>query len=830
MGLNTHRSDKMKYGFLLMVMVVACLTITAQENRMGQGMQMPATGAIWGNVLEEELNVPMEFVNLVLFRVRDSSMVTGTISDLEGNFRLADLPYGKFYLVANFIGYEKKIVPDLIIAPKIQAIDLGNITLRSATTNLQGVEVVAEKQRVEYHIDKKVVNVSQDIMADGASVVTALENVPSVKVDIEGNVTLRGSSSYTVLIDGRPSVLQGSDALQQIPASAVERIEIITNPSAKYDPDGLSGIINVVMKKQQKPGYNGIINASVGTGNKYTTDFLLNYRTGKINLFGGASYNLNHFGGEGESYNKTFSQDTTTVRSTDSEREMQRDGWDVKTGIDYFLNDNTTLSLSGRYGAYGFSRGGKTHQHILTMPATDDSYIVSENDSRREGDYYEVTLNLFRLLKGEGHKLEAMLLYSSRYGEDWEEQYEYQSDSSFVVDDLFPDGIRTTETGRSQNFRLRADYTKLFRNSTTLESGYQLRYESDPEDYQYYEFDYNLNEWVPFDLYSTSMDFIEQIHSLYGTWSGDLAAFSYQLGLRGEYNYRRIYSSGSDQTYLIDRFDLFPTIHISKKITQNHQLLASYSRRLERPRGWDLEPTTTFIDPYNIRVGNPALEPEFIDSYDLSYQYRFKSSFISLEAYYRLTKNKITHIRTLLDNGIIQHTSQNLDKDHATGTELMANLEIAKWLQINASFNVFYYQLQGTIEGEEKDDTSIQWDSRLNTTIKLPADIRLQLTMNYNGPSITAQGTREGYFMGNMAVRKDFFDQRLAVTLSGRDLLKTAKREMTSEGTGFYSYDKFYREAPVVMLSLSYKIHNYKQKMQRNGNGDDVEMEGGFEF
>lgn len=830
MRLFTNPSEMIKHGLLVVVMIVACSMVSAQETRMGQGIQMPTTGAIVGNVLEDELNVPMEFVNLVLFRVRDSAMVTGTISDLEGNFRLTDLPYGKFYLVANFIGYEKKIIPDLIITPKIQTIDLGNFTLRSATTSLQGVEVVAEKQRVEYHIDKKVVNVSQDIMADGASVVTALENVPSVRVDIEGNVTLRGSSSFTVLIDGRPSVLQGTDALQQIPASAVEKIEVITNPSAKYDPDGLSGIINVVMKKQQKPGYNGIINASVGTGNKYTTDFLVNYRTGKINLFGGANYNRYHFGGEGKSYNETFSRDTATIRSSDAEREMQRDGWGVKAGIDYFLDDKTTLSLSGRYGAYGFSRGGKTHQHIYTLPTTGDSYSVSDNDSRREGDYYEATLNLFRQLKGEGHKLEAMLLYSSRYGEDWEEQYEYRSDSSFIVDDLFPDGIRTTETGRSQNFRLRADYTKLFRNRTTLESGYQLRYESDPEDYHYYEYDYDLNEWVPFNLYSTGMDFVEQIHSLYGTWSGDLNAFSYQLGLRGEFNYRRIYSSGSDQTFLIDRFDLFPTVHISKKITENHQLLASYSRRLERPRGWDLEPTTTFMDPYNIRVGNPALEPEFIDSYDLSYQYRFKSSFISLEAYYRMTKNKITRIRTLLDDGIMLHTAQNLDKDHSTGTELMANLELTKWLLINASFNVFYYRLQGTVEGEEKDDESIQWDSRLNTTIKLPEDIRLQLTINYNGPSITAQGTREGYFMGNMAVRKNFFDQRLAVTLSGRDLLKTAKREMTSEGAGFYSYDKFYREAPVFMLSLSYKIHNYKQKIQRNGNGDDMEMEGGFEF
>ncbi|HNS17940.1 MAG TPA: TonB-dependent receptor [Bacteroidales bacterium] len=821
----------MKRLVVLMIVVMGWMELPAQEYRMGNASQMPPTGILTGNVLEEDAGVPMEFVNLVLFREKDSTMVTGTVTDLQGKFRLAELPFGKFYLVVNFIGYEKKTLPEIIITPKAQAIDLGNITLRSATTNIEGVEIIADKQRVEYRIDKKVVNVSQDIMADGSSVVTALENVPSVQVDIEGNVSLRGSQSFTVLIDGRPSVLQGTDALQQIPASSVERLEIITNPSARYDPDGLAGIINVVMKKQQKAGYNGIINASAGTGHKYSTDVLLNYRAGKVNFFAGANYNNNQHKGEGNMRNESFAEDTTTIRLSDVKDKMHRNGWGVKGGVDYFLTEKTTLTFSGRYGEYGFGRDGWTHQHLFTDPLSTDTYTVSETESQRQGDFYEGSLNLYQMLKGEGHKLEAMLMYSSRLGDEWEEQYEFDSNSDYVIDDLFPSGILTTETGRSQNWRLKADYTKPFPNKTSLEAGYQFRLESDPEDYIYSEYDYDSDQWIPSDLYSTEMDFTEQIHSIYGTWSGELKSFGFQLGLRGEYNYRDIYSSGSDKTFLIDRFDLFPTVHISKKFTDKHQLLASYSRRVDRPRGWDLEPTITYMDPYNIRVGNPSLEPEFIDSYDLSYQYRFRKSFLSLEGYYRITKNKISRIRTLLDDGIIQHTSVNMDRDHAAGTELMANLELTDWFLINTSLNVYYYRLQGNVEGEDTDDETVSWDTRLNTTFKLPADIRLQLTANYRGPTITAQGSREGFFMTSLAVRKDLFQRKLSVTLSGRDLLKTAKRESVSEGEGFYSYDKFAREAPVFSLTLSYKINNYKQKQQRNSNGEEMEIEtGGYEY
>jgi len=353
---------------------------------------MPKVGVITGEVYDASLNEPMEYVNLVLFSMRDSSMVAGTVTVPGGKFEMKEVQFGMFYMVTNFMGYERDTIRDIRITPRAQTLDLGRITLTSTLTNLEGVEVVAEKQHVEYRIDKKVVNVSQDISASGGSAIEVLENTPAVQVDIEGNVSLRGSSNFTVLIDGRPSVLQGSDALQQIPASTIEQIEIITNPSAKYDPDGIAGIINVVTKKQKEPGWNGVLNASAGTGSKYTTDLLINYKAGDFNIFGGFDYNNRKYSGEGYTQNETYLGDSPFYRISETEREMKRDGYSLKGGFDWYMTDKSILTLSGRYGNYGFGRGGNTKLKTYSDPGTDDGYMLTETSSEREGKYYNVTL------------------------------------------------------------------------------------------------------------------------------------------------------------------------------------------------------------------------------------------------------------------------------------------------------------------------------------------------------------------------------------------------------------------------------------------------------
>jgi outer membrane receptor protein involved in Fe transport len=789
---------------------------------------MPAEGIIIGKVLDQSLDEPMEYANFVLYSKLDSSLITGTVTGPDGSFMLKELRYGRYYAIANFIGYNKKLIPDIKLNPKQPMVDLGNIYLEPASTNLEGVEVVAEKQHVEFRIDKKIVNVSQDLVGSTGSAVNILENTPSVQVDIEGNVSLRGTENFQVLVDGKPSILQGSDALQQIPASTIDHIEIITNPSAKYDPDGVGGIINVVLKKQKQSGLTGVVNASLATGDKYSTDFILSYRTDRFNFFGGADVNSRYYRMEGNSNYETYFDDSTSFQDATRNGRMNRKGYNIRGGLDFYLTGKTIFTLEGNYGYYSRGRDMTASRHIYSEPVSFDEYSRSISESERAGDYYRATFNLLHNFSEKGHKIEASADFSTGDTDDWELQRDYYTDPYWnILYDSLPESIKTLEDEFEREIRLKADYTKPIGADGKLEAGYQSRIDFENEKYTYLDFDHPSGEWINNPLYTSEVDFTRNIHSLYAIYANVWGSFGYQLGLRGEYTDREIANVESDEAYVIDRFDYFPTVHVSKEFEGGHQVLLSYSRRIDRPGGRELDPFLNYMDPYNVRRGNPALEPEYIDSYELGYQKRFDKSFISLEGYYRINKNKITRIKTLQDDGIFLHTYQNLNRDFSLGSELMINIEPTKWFIFNGSVNVYNYRLEGNVEDQDVSRESTNWDSRGNFTFKFKHDIRLQITTMYRGPSVTAQGERKGFFMSDIAARKDFFKKTLSVTLSVRDILQTAKREYITSGSTFYSYDRFTREAPIVTLNISYLINNYKRQRDANDRMEDSNGEGG---
>jgi len=819
-----------KLGFTILFSI---LISGAFAQRPGGGRpdmaNMPANGIITGTIQEFGTKNPMGYANVVLYSMRDSSIVSGSVTDMDGSFKLEKVPMGRHYLVANFIGFKKEYLNDIKITPKSLVVNLGVIELHSATEDLEAVEITAQKEHIEYQIDKKVVNVSQDIMAQGGTAVTALENTPSVQVDIDGNVSLRGSSSFTVLVDGRPSILSGSDALQQIPASNIETIEIITNPSAKYDPDGVAGIINVVLKEKIEKGFSGVANASIGSNESYRFDFLLNYKYNKYNFFVGADYNDGNRNGDRISKNETYSNDTTFYRNTTGDRGRGRVGYGVRAGLDYYLSDKTTIGILGRIGYSEFNGGGTSNLHNYTFPESIDTYSSNISTMKRGGDYYSSSINFQHKFDDLGHQLEGMIYYATDNDDDIDEQKEFQTDADWNIIEDEPYLIRTTEASTEKEFRAKLDYAKPIGEEGKFEAGFQARIEDETEDYIFNDWDYISGEWDENTLYSNTSDFRRDIYSVYGIYSNTWNTFGYQLGLRNEYTYREIKNLKAEEPSVIDRWDYFPTIHLSKSFVNNDQMLASYTRRIDRPRGWFLDPFLNYIDQYNYRQGNPALEPEYTDSYELGYQKRIWESLISLEGYYRVTKNKITRVRTLQEDNTFLHTFENLNNDYSLGAELMVNTDPAPWLNLSVTGNIYQYRLEGSIAEENVDTESLNWNGRINAVVKLPKDFRLQLNGMYNGPTVTAQGEMEGFFMTNAAVKKDFFDRHLTVTASIRDIFSTGKHEFTSSGTGFYAYDYFDREAPIVTLSLSWIINNYKTKMDRNGenggSGQDMDME-----
>jgi outer membrane receptor protein involved in Fe transport len=820
-------------AILTTIFLFLTFTISAQQHgggRGGQGQSGPPIGTVTGTIEEFGTGNLMEYANVVLFSVRDSAMVTGAITTADGKFILEKVPFGRYYLVANFIGFNKETIQEVKITPQKSFFDVGLIKLHSSTETLEAVEITAQKELIEYQIDKKVVNVSQDIMAQGGSAVTALENTPSVQVDIDGNVSLRGSSSFTVLIDGRPSILQGTDALQQIPASNIETIEIITNPSAKYDPDGVAGIINVVLKEKIDKGLSGVVNASVGSSNSSSFDFLLNYRYKKFNFFAGADYNNRRHEGERESRDETYRNDTTFYRDNFGSRNRGRDGYGARGGVEYFITSRTMVSAEGRIGYYDFNGGGESYLYQYTSPATTDFYSTNISDMSRNGTYYNGKLSFQHKFDTKGHQIDMMLYYAHRDGDDSDEQKETDTDALYQPIEEEPYFIRTTEKDDDNEFRFNVDYVLPIGDEGKIETGYQTRIEDETEVYVFTNYDYPTNEWLEDTLFSNSMDFRRDIHAIYGIYSNKWKSFGYQLGLRGEYTYRQIKNAQSADGALIDRWDLFPSLHLSKSFANKNQMLASYTRRIDRPNGWFLDPFVNYIDQFNYRKGNPDLLPEYTDSYELGYQMWAWGAMFSLEGYYRATTNKITRIRTLQPDNTFMHTFENLNSDYSLGGELMVRFDPAKWLNLNLSANIYQYRLEGNVEDQSVDGESLNWNSRLNAIVKLPYQMRLQVNGMYNGPTITAQGEMDGFFMTNAAVRKDFFNQNLSATFSVRDIFNTGKHEFTSSGTGFYSYNYFNRKAPIFSLSLSWKINNYEKRSDRNGDngGAPAEMDGDF--
>lgn len=777
-------------------------------------------GNLKGIIKDAATDKGVEYASVGLYHSKDSSLVSGTITGPDGGFTLSTLPYGQYYAEITFVGFRKMRVNDIRITSKAKTANLGEIKLQQSVTNLQAVEVVGERPRMEYKIDKKVINVAQDITSSGGTASTVLENTPSIQTDVEGNISLRGSSNFTVLIDGRPSVLDGNDALQQIPSSSIQRIEIITNPSAKYQPDGTAGIINVIMKKEKQKGFNGILNVSAGTKEKYNGDFLLNYRFNKMNLYGGFNFSDRHFTGSGNSERQTFYGDTTDILSSSSSLKMKRNHTEFRGGADFFLNDNTTLSISGETGDHSFGRNSYDNYYEQKVPTAYERYYVDNNLSNRSEKFYTLNASYQQKFKKPDQQLLATFYFSNENGDDVEDLIEQNTDQNWnFIQDSTADRLRTREKGLNNEYRLKADYQQPLGEKGKLEAGYEGRLYNESSDYYFENWDTEQLSWVVDDSKSNDLDFMRNIQGAYGLYSNSLLGIDYQLGLRVEYTDRVIKQLTTNEKYSLNRFDFFPTIHLSRQLTNSQQIMASYSRRVNRPRHWYLNPFPDYSNKLNIRIGNPALEPEYTDSYELNYQLQVKNQTFSVESYYRQTNNMISRVQQLGEGNIIYNTFANLERDYSLGVELMADLNVSKWFQLNASGDIYNYHINGSLLDSAVVQATNTWSTRMNATFKVNNNTRFQLTGLYRGPSVTPQGSRKGFYFLNAAYRQDILQHKATLTLQARDILRSFKFSMSSSGPGFTNEFSFTRESPIVMLTFAYRINNYRQKRNENNGG-----------
>ncbi|MCB0730285.1 MAG: TonB-dependent receptor [Ignavibacteriae bacterium] len=780
--------------------------------------------SITAKVIDETTNVPLEFANVVLLNNSDSSQVAGTVTNSEGFFTLTSLKPGNYILKISFIGYDA-ISKNNISVKSESKLDLGEIKLFPKSFSTDDVIVSEDRAPISYEIDKKVINVSEQITALSGSAVDVLENVPSVTVDIEGNVSLRGSGSFRVLVDGRPTIMESNEILQQMPASSIENIEIITNPSAKYDPEGTAGIINLVLKKNKNVGFSGLAEVNSGLRNKYGGQILGDYKTTDLTYTLGLDYNNRNYFRDEEEINRTTYLGNTTFRNSYGEADSKHNFFGVRGELGMKFSDADYFMVGARYRDR--EHGSNSTQNYLEWNEADPNKInyLSNSDRSRAGDNYSLYVNYDHKFNPNGHLLKA------------EVQVEQGNADERTLNELLDgnnnitSGRVSTEKGPETEIETRIDYTLPFSEKSKFEAGYQNEIENSNEITGLLDYDAVSNSYLSLSEYDKDVVYKTNQHSLYSLFASEWKDLGYQFGLRAEYTDREITLNKRNENFVIDRVDFFPSFHTSYKLGGGHEVMASYTRRIERPRGWELEPFETWMDAYNVRIGNPALKPEYIDSYEMGYQTVLGGLVFSMENYYRVNHNKIERLRSVYAENITLSSTDNVGTDYSFGTELMFNFDPIQPWNINLMGNLYNYKIEGVIFDDPFSRESFNWNTRFNNIVRLTSSTRLQFNLMYNSPSVSSQGKREGFLTTNFGIRQDLCNRALSASLQIRDVFGTSKYEYTSEAINYYNYNYVTRESPMVMLNLRFSFNRQGKDREGERGGDQgMDMGGGDNF
>ena len=804
-------------------------------------------GTITGSVVDKGSGNPVEAADVTLHRVKDSTLVKGTSTDASGKFILTEIPPGRYYLKASLVGYSSAIAGGITITQSGTAVNLDPIKLSSSETSTEEIVVESEKPAVEFKPDKKVFNVTKDLTTQGGNLIDLLKNIPSVTVDQDGNVSLRGNQNVRILIDGKPFGLEGNGRnviLEQIPSNSVESIELVTNPSAKYEAEGSTGIINVVMKKNSNLGYNGTLGLNAGTGDKWSGQVNLSLKNDKVNAFGNYNYNLMNFGSSGTSDRTNFFSTDAYQINDISSGTIRRNANFIKLGADYIISPLNQIGLNLNFMKSKRTRndnttttqydpsGNLTSDYLTTLSNTEDNntfdlganFTHKFDDNSQKGNLKSRSKN--QTGETPKHVLTGNFTYSYNKGDENQDNVTtYNSPSN-----TSPFKRKSFDKNLNQNFSGQLDYVHPFSNDSKLETGYKGTYKKKDDDYTLQSFDTVTNTYVTDNNFSNHFLYNEHVEALYGIYSSKIGDFSYSVGARTEGTFTNGDVLNTNQTFNRKYIDIFPSASATYKLSKTSDIQLTYSRRINRPRMGQLNPFIEINDPNNYQSGNPDLKPEYTDSYELSFIEFLPSISITPSLFYKHTKDEITRVQTLLDSVRVLSTFINASSSKNYGGEVMLNAQPFKFWSLNGTFSYFKRTIDaGTaLGGLTNDGTS--WTARAMTNITFPLDLGLQVSYFYSGKRITPQGTMDPMQSLDAALKKDLFDKKLSLTFRVSDLLNTQKFAMNLADPEFSQHSERRRDSRTFFLNVSYNFGNADKldKQKKKENNDNQEEDLGY--
>ena len=822
-----------KIKFTLIVLLI----LTSIHN-YSQPKPQSAKIKISGTVIEKVSKQHLEYATITFTNGTSTKAIAGGITNPKGEFNIDIVP-GTYDIKIEFISFKPIIIKNRKLDERT---NLGQIPLEEDATQLNEVVVRAEKSTVEIKLDKKVYNVGQDMMVKGGTVSDVLDNVPSVSVDTEGNVSLRGSDNIRILIDGRPSyAVNIAEALRQLPADAIDKVEVITNPSARYDAEGGSGLINIILKKGKNQGFNGTFIASLGIPETYGLSANLNYKTEKLNYFTNLGYSRRTNQGGGKTNSQYFNEDGSTKNYLDEDRETERtrDGFNGRAGIEWTVAPNTFWT-----NAINCQKDEGENTDLINFNNFDAARIFTGSTYRlgtgeSGGENVEYTSNLIKNFNDKGHKLTI----------DGSISRNTDDSQSIITGSNNIDNTLNNQVQKQAQFQ--ADYVLPIGKGSQFEAGYKGNFGN--LDNQYYV----DKQGVRIDSLSNTLQYKEYINALYTSYGFKVNKFSYLFGLRWE--------DTNIEVNLLDNSDFntkkynnfFPSAFVSYEISDQSNITTSYSKRLSRPRGRFMNPAVNYASNVNIFQGNPDLDPSMTNKFDFGYIKRWDKITFNTSAYFEDTKDVFSFVRSptgdiLTPDGkvvtpmpgkiiegipVIKSSPINVGKEQKYGFEFTLNYNPFKIWRVNSNFNFYnvkttgensYTDTKGNLIVQNLDNQATTWSARISSKLTLPYKIDWQLNANYNGEQRTAQGKSLGIFSMNTALSKDVLKDKATIAFNISDIFNTRKMKYYTYLENLTSYSEMQFRKRQFNLSFTYRFNKPKGEKERNQQPRNEDSGGEF--
>ena len=810
-----------KNVLILLAFILFCASTTAQNET--------DSITVSGKIIEAETNQPLEYATISFFSKAENKIIGGGITDLQGEFKIKTTPgaYDIYIEYFSFMGITKLNI-------KLnQDTNFGSLKMKADLQALDAVDIIAEKTTVEIKLDKKIYNVGKDLTVRGGSVSDVLDNVPSVSVDIEGNVALRGNENVRILINGKPSGLVGlnsTDALRQLPADAIEKVEIITSPSARYDAEGTAGILNIILRRSKILGLNGAIIINTGYPDQLGASGNINFRTGNVNIFNNSGYsyvkNPGSFGVESEFFNTEYNENgilvqdlPNTFRNEYRTFERLRNGFNSNTGIEWYVDPTTWLTTA--FLVRKSDNSNESFNRAQTLDLT--GAVISESvryDPETETDQTkQFSINFDKQFHGNSeHRLTF----------DFQVENSSEDEGSIIYNDgIAAERVRTIE--EQNRILIQSDFTLPISENTRFEIGYNGRFSSNNTDFSL-EF-LEENAFVLDTDVSNNLNYKEDVNAIYTQYGSKLKdTFSFLLGLRMEATDVTIKQLSSNDYSNSNYIGLFPTINLGYEFSETQNLTIGYSRRISRPRSRYLNPFPSRSSAANIFQGNPNITPSYSNGVDVGYLNTFDKVTLNTSFYYNHATDVFTYVsedtgEEVVINGesvpVIRRGPINLAEDDRLGFEITLTYRpLEKW-NMNANFNLYRSAIKGNYNGLSYDSENLGWFVRLNNKYTLPGNIEWQTRLSYTGPRVDAVNRREGIFSSNMAFSKDLYNEKASISLNINDLLNTQRRNLESTTPTFYSNGYYRWRVRSISLSFTYRFNQRKKRPQQGKYGSN---------